>query len=173
MNQYNIHFSLDLHQLEFALQTSQIVTCSLVDLMSFQNLGELYVMDDFEINDSRSVKTNLKRKGEADSNLSQTMKLKKTANQSVVRMDVQSQLEDLNLLQDIGPNDKACAMCSYVASAKSSLKVHYQLKHLGGLGLIETCQVCGVQVKTKSYMKKHYMKIHNLSETAAYDMARR
>ncbi len=80
-------------------------------------------------------------------------------------------LETLNLIPEMSNSDLSCKVCSYVATKKSNLKVHYQLKHLGGAGLIMKCQICGTTVKTKAYIKKHYMSVHNLTESAAQNMA--
>ena len=62
---------------------------------------------------------------------------------------------------------KLCPNCSYVATDKSSLKVHYRLKHMGGAGLIEICKICHLRIKTKGGMKKHYINVHHLSEANA------
>ena len=89
--------------------------------------------------------------------------------EQVIRKDVHTALKDLNLMPQIS-SDLACSMCPYISKRKGDLKVHYKLKHLGGADLIMTCQICSIQVKTKSYMKKHYIKVHNLTESAAQNM---
>ena len=86
------------------------------------------------------------------------------------KKDIHTALEDLDLLPQLG-SDLGCSMCPYIATKKSHLKTHYKLKHLGGADLIMTCQICSTKVKTKSYMKKHYMTVHNLTDTAAQNMA--
>ncbi|XP_075262752.1 uncharacterized protein LOC142354362 isoform X2 [Convolutriloba macropyga] len=72
----------------------------------------------------------------------------------------------MRLIEPIAP----CAMCSYIATQKHSLKTHYKLKHLGGGDLVMTCQICKVKLKTKGYMKKHYMTVHKLDDNVAQNM---
>ena len=144
-------------------------TSSLVGLFLFESTcAETYDLP------SQQELTNLKRR-RFSSNEGKTCKVKQQkfdadSSLKIVRKDVHTALKDLNLMPQIG-SDLACSMCPYISKRKGDLKVHYKLKHLGGADLIMTCQICSIQVKTKSYMKKHYMKVHNLTDTAAQNMA--
>merc|ERR1712226_417795 len=71
-------------------------------------------------------------------------------------------LQNLNILPEI-PNDLQCALCPYKATAKSSLKTHYQLKHLGGVGLSVSCTICQQSFSMKKSAKRHMMSVHSLS----------
>ena len=85
--------------------------------------------------------------------------------------DMGAILSDLNLMPQI-PDSLQCAMCDYKASKKSSLKTHYQLKHLGGGGLAMNCTICQQKFSTKSNLKRHMVKAHNLTlEQAAIIIA--
>ena len=121
------------------------------------------------VSEPEETKT-LKRKSEELPGTPHAKKNSTSQHQSVPRKDVHTALKDLNLMPQFG-NDLACSMCPYIATRKDNLKTHYKLKHLGGADLVMTCQICSIQVKTKSYMKKHYMKVHNLTDSAAQNMA--
>ena len=80
-------------------------------------------------------------------------------------------LTQMGLMPEISNSDLSCKMCNYTATQKTHLKTHYKLKHFGGADLIMKCQICEITIKTKSAIKKHYMKVHNLNDVAASNMA--
>ena len=87
----------------------------------------------------------------------------------VPKRDVSQIFQDLNIVPQLS-SDLQCAMCAYIATTKSSLRVHYKLKHLGGADLIETCPLCKKSIKMRKALKKHLINVHKLDENAAQKM---
>ena len=87
-------------------------------------------------------------------------------NPKTVKKDVGSILQDLNIVPEI-PDGLQCALCPYKATVKPSLKTHYQLKHLGGIGLSVHCTICQQKFSMKKSAKRHMMSVHNLSNENA------
>ena len=170
---FSVH--LDVDRLEHILAQINSVQSLIIDAATSLTFGQIHfsLSDHFEDANNRSqmlssVKKCLKRKTCSPVESASERKSKRLI-EPIARKDVQTALKDLNLMPDIGA-DLACAMCPYIATQKGSLKIHYKLKHLGGADLIMTCQICQTKLKTRSYMKKHYMKVHKLLENAAQNM---
>ena len=164
----DVHFSGPFFA-NFQLEPNNFLECYLLDKERLSDVG-LLTCRHLSKPENTEFK-NLKRKIEELQKHPPKSKRSSIIQQplSVPRKDVHTALKDLNLMPQMG-SDLACSMCPYIATQKGNLKVHYKLKHLGGADLIMTCQICGIQVKTKSYMKKHYMAVHNLSEPAAQNI---
>ena len=128
--------------------------CALVNYADNSQIG--FVSIDF----SQETKKPLKRKLEA------AVVPAKSPKQVPGRKDVQSALKDLNLIPEIG-NELGCSLCSYVATQRGNLKVHYKLKHLGGADLQMNCNLCQKVCTTKSNLKSHMISKHGLSREDA------
>ncbi len=147
---------------------------NLVDNCSEKDFGsvQLKLSNDDPITQSNNFPVGKKRPSLSASPAPKATKVKVQPSQSCFNFNaLQKDLSDFNLIADISKSDLSCKMCPYVATQRGHLKVHYKLKHLGGADLVMKCQICGVSVKTKSYIKKHYMNKHNLTDTAAQNMA--
>ena len=83
-----------------------------------------------------------------------------------VQKDVGSFMKDLNIIPDI-PNDLQCVMCPYKATMKGNLKIHVQLKHLGGVGVSATCTMCEQKFATRGSLKRHMISAHKLNSDQA------
>ena len=131
--------------------------CEILESYSKQTFGRLQVMRS-QVENSKSVRS-FKRK--QNTTFAQPPKAPKK--------DVSQIFEDLNIVPQLS-SDLQCAMCSYRATTKASLKVHYKLKHLGGADLVETCHICKKSIKMKKALKRHLMNVHKLDEPAAQKM---
>ena len=63
-----------------------------------------------------------------------------------------------------------CMHCSYSCSLKTSMTRHVGLKHDPNAKKFP-CTMCPLQAKFSWQLKTHYVKVHNLSETAAKAVA--
>ena len=78
------------------------------------------------------------------------------------RHNIHQIFKEMNILPEL-PNGLQCALCPYKATQKGNLKVHYQMKHLGGVGISEMCTICKQTCANRSSLKRHMMKTHNLT----------
>ena len=103
-----------------------------------------------------------------DSNCSNPKVLKRPSVQQRVakQQNVETFMKNLNIIPEIS-DDMQCAMCSYKATRKANLKVHVQLKHLGGIGVSVNCSICQQKVATKSNLKRHLISAHKLPSDQA------
>ena len=165
-----LDFSIDLLCLDEVFFMSDEITCSFVDVVSGTGIGNVFIRKSLSVEDNQAKEKIVRKIKRKHTDVSQTRTTKANPVVPVKRKDIETALTDLNLIPEIDYSETACSMCPYVATARGSLKIHYKLKHFGGAGLIETCEICNTQVKTKGGMKKHYIKVHHLSEDAAKSM---
>ena len=174
----DLFFAIDCDGLQEALSVSTHVMCYLVDSCSSISIGGLMfstdstgvsVVSEEDVEKTGPMKPIKSKRTKATPVNKQPAKLRKSDKNVDIgqRKDIQTALTDLNLLPEFDFADRACSMCSYVAKAKGSLRIHYQLKHFGGAGLIQDCKLCPAKVKTKGGIKKHYMRKHDLPEHTA------
>ena len=145
----DVHFSIDASAFQFSVE-NEVLTCLLTSCNDLSTIGFV------TITYSKKVRQPLKRKQ------SMAIVSGKSPKQVAGRKDVQSALEDLNLMPQIG-NDLGCSLCSYVATRRDHLKTHYKLKHLGGAGMSISCNLCQKVCSTKSNLKSHMMSKHGLT----------
>ena len=148
-----VNFLIEATVLDRGFSQKDILNCVLISCIDSKNIGVV------SLEFSREAKESLKRKRPM-SNTS------KAAKQIPGRKDVQSALKDINLMPEMG-NDLACSLCTYVATQKGNLKVHYKLKHLGGADLSMNCNLCQKVCTTKSNLKSHLISKHSLTREDA------
>ena len=151
---------------DFVFKCEKVI-CAIYEVGQALKIGSLWIEDN---RDSLEVGGNqtgtscrqLKRPNKNKIIAPRSKATKKDAITSVKDQSVDDVLKYLNILPEL-PDDLQCISCPYKATRKTHLKTHYQLKHLGGVGISAICTLCQEKRSTRSNLKRHMISAHNLT----------
>ena len=138
MTAFELIISFAEHVFEYMIPSMKICEMKVTSMYNDELLGALTLMELIDCPENSPKIPSLSRKRTTPHSNGVVHKARKTVQQKTSNPKdnftaLEQDLISLNLLPELSNKDCSCKMCPYVAKQKAHLKIHYQLKHFGGL----------------------------------------